>query len=70
MGCRSWDEPYDPDRFRRDILPALAGLKLVDIMTATGWSKSFASRVRAGRSERHLSTRKTLAQLVDQTRSC
>ena len=42
------DEPYDPDRFRREILPGLAGVKLVDIMAATGWSKSFASGTRRG----------------------
>ena len=57
------DEPYDPDRFRREILPGLAGVKLVDIMAATGWSKSFASRVRAGGSVPHVSTWRALANL-------
>ena len=67
-----WDaahgaEPYDPDRFRRDILPGLADVKLGDIMAVTGWSKSFASRVRAGRSVPHVSTWRALAELDDTT---
>jgi hypothetical protein len=58
------DEPYDPDLFRRDILPGLTDVKLTDIMAVTGWSKSFASRVRAGRSVPHVSTWTALAELA------
>lgn len=61
------DEPYDPDRFRRDILPGLADRKLTEIMAVTGWSKSFASRVRAGQSLPHVSVWRALAELVDVT---
>ena len=62
------DEPYDPERFRRDILPALADVKLAEIMAVTGWSKSFASRVRAGRSIPHVSTWPALTVLGEVVR--
>jgi len=42
----------------------LADVKLADIMAVTGWSKSFASRVRAGRSVPHVSTWSALGELV------
>ena len=34
---------HDPEWFRRDVLPRLAGVKLVEIAKATGLSKSYAS---------------------------
>jgi hypothetical protein len=40
---------YDLELFRRDILPRLAGVKLSEIVEATGLSKSYASQVRAGK---------------------
>jgi hypothetical protein len=57
-------EPPDPDYFRREILPRLAGVKLTDIMEATGISKAFASQVRSGRFTPHVSTWAALAELA------
>jgi CRISPR-associated endonuclease Cas1 len=64
---REWDEAnpgveYDPDFFRREILPALRGVKLADIMAAAGISKGYASQVRAGRFTPHVSTWHALAR--------
>jgi CRISPR-associated endonuclease Cas1 len=58
---REWDEanpeaPYEPEYFRREVLPGLANVKLADIMEAAGISKSFASEVRRGIYEPHVST--------------
>jgi len=39
----------DPDDFRRNILPGLAEIKLAEIVTACGVSKSTASTIRSGR---------------------
>jgi hypothetical protein len=54
---------YDPDLFRREILPGLASVKLADIMAAAGISKGYASNVRAGKYTPHVSTWKGLAEL-------
>jgi hypothetical protein len=55
---------YDPEWFRRDILPGLATAKLSAIMEAAGISKAFASQVRSGRFTPHVSTWPALAKLV------
>ncbi|MGH9172477.1 MAG: CRISPR-associated endonuclease Cas1 [Acidimicrobiales bacterium] len=55
---------YDPDTFRRDILPKLATVKLSEIVAATGISKSYASQVRRGLFTPHVSTWQALGQLV------
>ena len=56
---------YDPDLFRREILPRLATVKLTEIMAATGMSKGSASDVRRGKWTPHVSTWAALAMLVD-----
>jgi len=66
---RAWDEvhpdaQYDPQLFRREILPRLQGVKLADIMAASGMSKGFASDIRRGRYMPHVSTWRALAELV------
>ncbi len=66
---REWEEAnpdvaYDPDLFRREILPGLASVKLADIMAAAGISKGYASNVRAGKFTPHVSTWGALARLV------
>jgi CRISPR-associated endonuclease Cas1 len=62
------DEPYDPEMFRRDILPGLQGVKLSAIVEATGLSKGYASTVRAGKWTPHVSNWPALAALVGVTR--
>ncbi len=54
----------DPEYFRLDILPALSKVKLIDIMTAVGFSKSFASQVRRGEYLPHVSTWSALERLA------
>jgi hypothetical protein len=66
---KEWDEAnldvdYDPDYFRTEILPGLASVKLKDIMEAAGISKGFASVVRRGVYEPHVSTWGALERLV------
>jgi len=51
---REWEEShpeavFDPDLFRREILPGLQGVRLSEIMEAAGISKGYASQVRAGK---------------------
>jgi len=58
------EAPYDPEMFRRDVLPRLATVKLSEIMDATGMSKGFASQVRAGKFQPHVSTWQALGGLV------
>jgi CRISP-associated protein Cas1 len=53
---------YDPGDWGT-IQVGLQGLKLTDIMAATGLSKSFASAVRSGKHRPHMSHWATLAQL-------
>jgi hypothetical protein len=43
------DDAYDPELFRRDILPALRTVRLSEIVEATGMSKASASDVRRGK---------------------
>jgi predicted transcriptional regulator len=58
---------YDLELFRRDILPRLAGVKLSEIVEATGLSKSYASQVRAGKFTPHVSTWRAFDELVGVT---
>jgi len=67
---REWEDAhpstaYDPEYFRREVLPALRGVKLVDIMEAARCSKSFASQIRAGKFMPHVSTWEALALCSD-----
>ena len=55
---------YDPEYFRREILPGLAIVKLSEIMEAAGISKAYASEVRRGIYEPHVSTWGALSGLV------
>jgi CRISPR-associated endonuclease Cas1 len=66
---REWDEThpdvdYDPELFRREILPRLATVKLAEITEAAGVSKSYASTIRSGKFTPHVSTWKALGDLV------
>ena len=63
-----WDQAnpgvdYDPDLFRREILPRLAGVKLAEIMEAAGVSKAYASTIRSGKFTPHVSTWGALGSL-------
>jgi CRISPR-associated endonuclease Cas1 len=58
------DVVYDPELFRRDILPRLATLKLMDIAEAAGCSKASASDIRRGKWAPHVSTWRGLALLA------
>ena len=40
---------HDPERFRRDVLPRLATMKLPEIVEAAGCSKASASDIRRGK---------------------
>ena len=54
----------DPELFRREIFPRLAGVKLAEIMNASGYSKGYCSNIRAGQFVPHVSTWPALAKLV------
>jgi hypothetical protein len=43
------DAVYDPELFRRDILPRLATVKLSKIAEAAGLSKAYASDIKRGK---------------------
>jgi transcriptional regulator with XRE-family HTH domain len=58
------DTVYDPEQFRRDILPRLATVKLSEIAEAAGCSKAYASDIRRGKWTPHVSTWVALAKLV------
>jgi CRISPR-associated endonuclease Cas1 len=55
---------YDPDLFRREILPRLALVKLSEIAEAAGCSKAYASDIRRGKWTPHVSTWGALAALA------
>ena len=57
------DAVYDPELFRREILPKLAGVKLSEIAEAAGCSKAYASDIRRGKWTPHVSTWGVLAGL-------
>jgi CRISPR-associated endonuclease Cas1 len=67
-----WDKAnpgavYDPEMFRREILPRLATVKLMDIAEAVGCSKASASDIRRGKWAPHVSTWTALGELVHVT---
>ncbi len=55
---------YDPELFRREILPRLGTVKLAQIAEAAGCSKAYASDIRRGKWTPHVSTWAALADLV------
>ncbi len=64
-----WDKAnpnrvYDPELFRRDILPRLAALKLSEITGAIGCSKASASDIRRGKWTPHVGMWSALARLA------
>jgi CRISPR-associated protein Cas1 len=59
------DARTDPEAFRREVLPLLRGVKLTEIMRATGMAKSSASMVRSGRRVPALRHWSALAALAD-----
>jgi CRISPR-associated endonuclease Cas1 len=58
---------YDPELFRREILPRLGTVPLAEIMEAAGCCKASASDYRRGKRTPHVSTWATLAALVGET---
>ena len=65
-----WDKAnpgvnYDPELFRRDILPRLQSVKLSDIAEAAGCCKASASDIRRGKWAPHVSAWPALAAMVD-----
>jgi len=64
-----WDKAnpgavYDPELFRREILPRLAAVKLSEIADAVGCSKASASDIKLGKRTPHVSTWPALGELV------
>ena len=64
-----WDKAnpgtvYDPELFRRDILPKFANVRLSEIAEAAGCSKAYASDIRRGKWTPHVSTWRALAELA------
>jgi hypothetical protein len=57
------DTVYDPELFRREILPRLRAVPLAEIMAAAGCSKASASDYRRGKRTPHVPTWSRLAQL-------
>ena len=57
-------ERCDRDWYRTEVLPRLATVKLAEIMSATGFSKGYASVIRKGTYLPHLATWAALAELV------
>jgi len=55
---------YDPELFRRDILPRLGTVPLAEIMEAAGCSKASASDYWRGKRTPHVSTWGALANLA------
>ena len=58
------DAVYDPELFRREILPRLASVKLSEIAQAAGYSKASASDIRRGKWTPHVSTWGALSELA------
>jgi CRISPR-associated endonuclease Cas1 len=58
------DTVYDPQLFRREILPRLGTVPLAEIMVAAGCCKASASDYRRGKRTPHVSTWGALAELV------
>ena len=64
-----WDKAnpntvYDPELFRRDILPRLRTVPLAEIMSTAGCSKASASDYRRGKRTPHVSMWGALGKLV------
>jgi transcriptional regulator with XRE-family HTH domain len=59
------DTVYDPELFRREILPRLAKVKLSEVAEAAGCSKAYASDIRRGKWTPHVSTWAALAEMVE-----
>jgi len=64
----NWDRAnlgavYDPELFRREILPRLGAMKLAEIAAAAGCSKASASDIRRGKRTPHVSTWSALASV-------
>jgi hypothetical protein len=55
---------YDPELFRREILPRLGTVPLAAIMKATGCCKASGSDYRRGKRTPHVSTCSVLGKLV------
>jgi hypothetical protein len=65
-----WDKAdpgavYDPELFRRDILPRLQTVTLAEVAEAAGCSKEYASDIGRGEWAPHVSTWRALANLVE-----
>jgi hypothetical protein len=58
------DVVYDPELFRREILPRLALVKLSEIAEAASCSKAYAADIRRGKWTPHVSTWAALAGLA------
>jgi hypothetical protein len=58
------DAVYDPELFRREILPRLRTAPLAEIMEAAGSCKASASDYRRGKRTPHVSTWPALAKVV------
>ena len=58
------DAIYDPELFRREILPRLRTVKLSAIVEAAGCSKASASDIRRGKWTPHVSTWGALAEVA------
>ena len=58
---------YDPELFRREILPRISTVKLSEIAEAAGCSKAYASDIRRGKWTPHVSTWGALAEMVQVT---
>ena len=58
------DTAYDPELFRRDILPRLGTVRLAEIAQAAGCSKASASDIRRGKWTPHVSTWGALSELA------
>ena len=58
------DAGYDPELFRREILPRLRTVPLAEIMEAAGCCKASASDYRRGKRTPHVSTWRALGQLA------
>ncbi len=61
------DAVYDPELFRREILPRLGSVPLAEIVAAAGCSKASASDIRRGKWTPHVSTWGALGVLVGMT---
>ncbi len=59
------DTVYDPDLFRREILPGLGTVPLAEIMEAAGCCKASASDYRRGKRAPHVSTWQAFGAIVD-----